>query len=167
MENAKRRLAKRLGDRELVHFLIVALLQVNDFALRRSGNLDHRETVGGGVRKRGQPVEEAGRRHSQADAGLLGEKTGDRRGIARILLMTEGQHADARGLRHAAEVGNRNARHAVDRGQAVELERVDDEVEAVVQFVLCIGRSRLFFFHRCVSHRRPPSFYSSRTFQSR
>ena len=37
------------------------------------------------------------------------------------------------GLRQAAEVGDRNAGHAVDRVDAVELQRVDDEMEAVGQ----------------------------------
>jgi hypothetical protein len=35
------------------------------------------------------------------------------------------------GLRHAAEVGDRNAGHAEDRVDVVELERIDDEMEAV------------------------------------
>ena len=37
------------------------------------------------------------------------------------------------GLREAAEVGDRDARHAVDRVDAVELQRIDDEMEAVGQ----------------------------------
>jgi hypothetical protein len=120
-------------------------MQVDDLALGRARDQDHREAVGGGVGKRGEAVQEAGRRDGEADAGLLGEKTGGRRRIARVLFVTEGEHADAGCLRHAAEVGDRNARHAVDRGEAVELERVDDEMKAVRQLLLgarCLGLGR-------------------------
>src|SRR6185312_16626562 len=103
VQYAERRLAQRLCDRELVHLLIIALLQVDDLALGGTRDQDHREAVGGGMRKRIQPVEEAGRRHREADARFLREEARDRRGIARILLMAEGKHADAGGLRHAAE----------------------------------------------------------------
>ncbi len=136
MQHAERRLAQRLGDRELVHLLVVALLQVDDLALGRARNQDHREAIGRGVRQRGQAVEKAGRRHGEADAGLLGEEARDRGGIAGVLLVTEGEDADARGLRHAAEIRDRNAGHAVDRFDAVELERVDDEMKAVGQLPL-------------------------------
>ena len=109
VQHAIGRLAQGLGDRELIHLLVIALLQVDDLALGRAGDQDHREAVGRRMRERGQTVEEAGRRHGQADAGLLGQKAGDRRGIAGILLVAERQHANARGLRHAAEIGDRNA----------------------------------------------------------
>jgi hypothetical protein len=48
-----------------------------------------------------------------------------------VLLVAEGDDAHAGGLREAAEIGDRDAGHAVDVGDAVELQRVDDEVEAV------------------------------------
>ena len=137
VQHAERRLAERLCDRELVHLFIVALLQVDDLALRRARDQDHREAVGGGVGERGQAVEKAGRRHCQADAGLLGQEACDRRRIAGVLLVTERDDADARGLRHAAEVGDRNARHAVDGVDAVELQRVDHEMKAVRQLLRC------------------------------
>ena len=101
MQHAIGRLAERLGDRELIHFLIVALLQVDDLALGRAGDQDHREAVGGGVRERREPIEEARRRHRDADARLLGEEAGDRRRIAGVLLVAEREHAQPRGLRHA------------------------------------------------------------------
>ena len=145
VQHAECRLAERLCDRELVHLFIVALLQVDDLALRRTGDQDHREAVGGGVRERGQAVEEAGRRHRQADAGFLGQVAGDRGRITGILLVAEREHADAFGLRHPAEIGDRNARHAVDRLDVVELERIDDEMKAVREFLL--GRRRLW--RRC------------------
>ena len=145
MEHAECRLAERPGDRQLVHLLVIALLQVDDLALGRAGDQDHRETVGGGVGERGQAVEEARRRHREADAGLLGQKARDRRRIAGVLLVTERDDADALGLRHAAEIGDRNARHAVDGVDAVELQRVDDEMKAVCQFLLvsrCLSLGR-------------------------
>ena len=140
MQHAERRLAQRLGDRELVHLLIVALLQVDDLALGRARDQDHRKAVGGGIGERRQAVEKAGRRHREADAGLPGQEAGDRRGVAGVLLVPERDHANALGLRHAAEIGDRNAGHAVDRGEAVELERIDDEMKAVRQLTLGFGR---------------------------
>ena len=159
MQDAECRLAERLGDGELVHLLVVALLQIDDLALGRAGDQDHRKAVGRGMRERGQAVEEAGRRDGEADAGLLGQKAGDRRGVAGVLLVAERKHADAFGLRHAAEVGDRNAGHAVDRLDAVELERIDDEVEAVRQFLLsgCICINAL----HCCRHFTPPSKFFS------
>ena len=139
MQHAERRLAQRLGDGELIHLLVVALLQVDDLALGGAGDQDHREAVGGGVGERGQAVEEARRRHREADARLLRQEARDRRGVAGILLVAEGEHAYARGLRHAAEVRDRDAGHAVDRLDAVELERIDDEVETVRQLLLSAG----------------------------
>ena len=143
MQHAERRLAQRLGDRELIHLLIVALLQIDDLALGGAGDQDHREAVGGGVGERGQAVEEAGRRDGEADAGLLGQETGDRRRVAGVLLVAERKHADAFGLRHAAEIGDRDARHAVDGVEAVELERIDDEVKAIREFLLGVARLAL------------------------
>jgi hypothetical protein len=131
MQHAERRLAERLGNRELIHLLIVALLQVDDLALGRAGDQDHREAVGGGVRERGQAVEKARCRDGETDAGFLGQEARDGGGISRVLLMAEGEHADTRGLRHTAKVGDRNARHAIDGGDVVELQRVDHEMKAV------------------------------------
>jgi hypothetical protein len=79
--------------------LVVALLQVDDLALARAADQDHREAVDGGVSERVQAVQEAGRGHGQADAGLLRQESRDRRGIAGVLLVAERQHAQAGGLR--------------------------------------------------------------------
>ena len=55
-------------------------------------------------------------------------------------------------LRHAAEIGDRDARHVIDRLDAVELERLDDEVKAVGQFALGFGgRAFRFGFDCCIS----------------
>ena len=151
MQHAERRLAERLGDGELVHLLVVALLQVDDLALGRARDQDHREAVGGGVGERGQAVEEARRRHREADAGLLGQEAGDRRRVAGVLLVAEREDADARGLRHAAEIRDRDAGHAVDRVEAVELERIDDEVKAVRQLPLGC-RLRALLCDCCFGH---------------
>ena len=83
------------------------------------------------LRERRQAVEEAGRRHRQADARLLRHEAGDRRGVAGVLLMAERDHAHARGLRLAREVGDRDAGQTEDRVDAVELEGIDDQVKAV------------------------------------
>ena len=63
--------------------------------------------------------------------------------MAGILLVPERDDAHACGLRHAAEVRDRNAGHAVDRIEAVKLERVDDEVKAIRQLPLRFGRTRI------------------------
>ena len=68
MQHAERRLAQRLGDGELVHLLVVALLQVDDLALGRAADQDHRKAVRRGVGERRQAVQEAGRRDREADA---------------------------------------------------------------------------------------------------
>ena len=157
VQHAERGLAQRLGDGELVHLLVVALLQVDDLALARAADQDHREAVRGRVGQRGQAVEEAGRRDGQADARLLGQEPGDRRRIAGVLLMPERDHAHARGLRHAAQIGDRDAGHAVDRLDAVQLQRVDDQVEAVRQGVGFGLADRLRFAARwrgCCGHER-------------
>ena len=107
--------------------------------------------------ERGQAVEEAGRRHREADAGLLGQEAGDGGGIAGILFMPEREDADALGLRHAAEIRDRNAGYAVDRVDAVELERLDDEVKAIRQLLRRrIGGFRRFRFYCCICHGSSP-----------
>ena len=154
MQHAEGRLAERLGNGELVHFFVVALLQIDDLALGRAADQDHRKAVGGGVGQRSQAVEKAGRRYREADAGLFGQEAGDRRRIAGVLLVAERDDADACRLRHTAEVRDRDAGHAVDRVDAVELERIDDEMKAVRQLSLRVfrGGGRRLGFHCCVSH---------------
>ena len=139
MEHAERSLAERLGDRELIHFFVVALLQVDDLTLGGAGDQDHRETVGGGVGQRGQAIEEARSRNGKADAGLLGQVSGDRGGVAGDLLVAERDDTNALALRHAAEVRNRNSRHGINRVDIVQLERVNDEMEAIRQFLLRVN----------------------------
>ena len=63
--------------------------------------------------------------------GLPREEAGGGGGVAGVLLVAERDHAHALGLRHAREVGDRDAGQAEDRVDAVQLQRVDDEVEAV------------------------------------
>ncbi|MGY4297090.1 hypothetical protein ACVWXN_005185 [Bradyrhizobium sp. i1.4.4] len=128
-----------------IHLFVVALLEVDDLALGGARDQDHRVAVGGGVRERGETVEEAGRRHREADAGLLGEVAGNARGVAGVLLVAEGDHANTFGLRHAAQIRDRDARHIIDGVDAVQLERVDDEMKAIRQFLLgarCFGLGR-------------------------
>ena len=158
MQHAEGRLAERLGDGQLVHLFIIALLQVDDLALGRAADQDHRKAVGRGIGQRRQTVEKAGSRHREADAGLFRQEAGDGCGVAGVLLMAERDDAHARGLRHAAQVGDRDAGHAVDRVDAVELERIDDEVKAIRQLLLRVGRicGFGFLFHCCVGHGRSP-----------
>jgi hypothetical protein len=158
MQNAICGLAEGLRDGKLVHLFVIALLKIDDLAFGRAGDEDRREAVGGGVSERGETIEEAGRRHGEADAGLLGQKTGDRRRIAGVLLVAKREDADARGLRHAAEVRDRDSGHAIDRVESIELERIDNEVKAVGQLALCVG-CRFgggLCLHCCVGHGNPP-----------
>ena len=136
VQHAEGGLAQRLGDGQLVHLLVVALLQVDDLALAGAADQDHREAIGGGVGQRGQAVEEAGGGHRQADAGLLRHEAGDGGGVAGVLLVAERNHAHAFGLRHAGEVGDRDAGQTEDRVDAVELQGIDDQVKAVGHVLL-------------------------------
>jgi hypothetical protein len=158
MQHAEGRLAERLGDRQLVHLFVVALLQVDDLALGRAADQDHRKAIGRGIGERRQAVEKAGSRHREAEAGFFRQKAGDGSRVAGVLLVPERDDADAFSLCHAAEVRDRDAGHAVNRIDAVELERIDDEVKAIRLLPLrfgCIGGVALLF-HCCVSHGRPP-----------
>src|SRR5579872_3742152 len=110
------------------------------------------------MRERGQAIEEAGGRDRQAYAGLFGEVAGDRGGIAGILLMAEGEHTKAFGLRHPSEIGDRNARHAVNRLDVVELERVDDEMKTVGELLLGLGCLRVETLYYCGHSASPWSF---------
>ncbi|MCY1225461.1 hypothetical protein D9M68_620890 [compost metagenome] len=83
------------------------------------------------MRQRRQPVQETGRRHGQANARLLREKAGNRCGVACVLLVTEADDAHAVGLRQTREIGDRNAGQAVDVFDAVQLERVDDQMKTI------------------------------------
>ncbi len=131
VQDAERGLGVRPGDGELVHLLVVALLQIDDLALARAADEDHREAVGGGVGERRQSVEKAGGGHREADARFLRHEAGDGRGIPGVLLMAEGDHAYACRLQLAREVGDRDAGQTEDRIDAVQLERLDDERETV------------------------------------
>jgi hypothetical protein len=119
---------------------------------------DHRKAVGRGIGERRQTVEKAGSRHRKADAGPFGQEAGDCGRVAGVLLVPERDDADAFSLCHTAEVRDRDAGHAVDRLDAVELERIDDEVKAIRQLPLCFGCicGFAFLFHCCVSHGRSP-----------
>ena len=139
MQHAEGRLAERLGDGKLVHLLVVALLKVDDLALGRAADHDHRKAVGRGIGERGQAVEEARSRHRQANAGLLRQEAGDRSRIACVLFVPERDDAHTCSLGEAPQIRDRNARHTVDRVDVVELERIDDKVKAVRQRVLCVG----------------------------
>ncbi len=156
VQHAERRLAQRLGDGELIHLLVVALLQVDHFTFRRARDQNHREAVGRGMRQSGETVEKARRRNGEADAGLFGQKARNGSGIAGILFVAERNDAKAGALRHAAQIRDRNARHIIDRLDAVELERLDDEVKAVGQFPLRRIRGFGLRLYRCVSHSTAP-----------
>ena len=71
--------------------------------------------------------------------GLLRQETGYRRGIAGMLFMPEGNDAHARGLSKSAEIGYRNAGNRIDVADAIELERIDDKMEAVRELRLGFG----------------------------
>ena len=124
-------LAVRTGDGKLVHLLIIAALQIDDLALGGTGNQDHRPAIRRGVRQRGQAIEEARRGNGHADARLLGQEARGGGGIAGVLLVTERQDAQSLGLCVAAEIRDRDAGNIVDRLDAVDLQRVDEQVETI------------------------------------
>ncbi len=140
VEHTKGRLAQRLGDGELVHFLVIALLQVDDLAFAGAGDQDHREAVGGGICQRGQAIEKARRRDGEADTGLAGDESGDGCRVAGVLFMTERNDAYAFRLRLAREVGDRNAGQAINGVEPVEFQGIDDQVKTIGRCCgLCIG----------------------------
>src|SRR3546814_4166914 len=78
-------------------------------------------------------------RHREADTRLLRQESGNRRRVAGALLVPEREDPQALALHETAKVGDRNAGHAIDRVDAVELQGVDDEVKAVGQRLRCAG----------------------------
>ena len=154
VQDAERGLGVRPGDGELVHLLIVTLLQVDDLALARAADQDHREAVGGGIGERRQAVEKAGGGHREADARLLRHEAGDGSGIPGVLLVAEGDHAQSGALQLAREVGDRDSRQAEDRIDAVELEGIDDELKAVDLFLCLAVDLAASGDFRCVFGRR-------------
>ena len=130
------RLGKGPGGGELVHLLVIALLEIDDRAVARPADQDHRETVGRGVGQRDQPVEEAGGRDRHADARLLRQIPGDRRRVPGRLLVAEAEVADALVLRQPQQIGDRDAGHPKDRVDPVQLQRLHHQVKAVGHLAL-------------------------------
>ncbi|MGY4652727.1 hypothetical protein ACVWWN_006523 [Mycobacterium sp. URHB0021] len=107
--------------------------------LAGTGDLHHRKAVRGGIRQRHKPVEEAGRRHRQTDAGLLGEEPGRGRGVAGVAFVPETDVADAGRLRQAGQVGDRNPHDPVDGVHVVQLERVHNQMDPIGECALLLG----------------------------
>ena len=110
MQDTERRFAQRLGNRQLVHFFVIALLQVDDLALAGAADQNHRKAIGGGIGQGGQTVQKTRRGDGQADARLLRQKPSGGGGVAGVLFVAEGDHPHPGGLRHARQVGNRDTR---------------------------------------------------------
>src|ERR1700682_1905080 len=126
--------------------------------LAGAGDLDHGEAVRGGVGKRHQPVEEPRSGHCQADARLLCEEPRRRRRVAGVALVTEADVADARCLGDASQVGDRNADDPVDDVHVVELERVDDQMDAIGESTRIAGCACLRVLHGSDGHGEDPSW---------
>jgi hypothetical protein len=107
------------------------LLEVDDGPVARAADLDHGEAIGGGVGQRHHAVEEAGSGDGEANAWFLGQVAGDRRGVAGELLVPEADKADAFGLRQPRQVGYRDAGHAIDGVETVELQGIDHQMKSV------------------------------------
>ena len=121
-------LDERFRGCQLVELLVVAALEVDDVALAGPRDLHHRKAVRGRVGQRDEAVEEARRGHRQADARLLRQEPGSRRRMPGVALVPEADIADARRLRDAGHVGDRDADQTVDGLNVIELERFDDQV---------------------------------------
>ena len=156
MQDAERRFAQRLGNRQLVHLFVIALLQIDDLALAGAADQNHRKAIGRGVGQGGQAVQKARRRDGKADARLLRQKPGGRGRVACKLLVAEGDHPHSGGLCHARQVGDRDTREPEDGVDAVEFERVDDQMEAIG--LRGQGLYRLGFTGCCCCH----GLYSAR-----
>src|ERR1700753_2454523 len=62
-----------LGRIHLVELFIITLLQIDDRAVARSADQDHRKAVGGRISECHHSVEKSGRRDGEANARLLGQ----------------------------------------------------------------------------------------------
>jgi hypothetical protein len=133
-------LGQRFGRRKLVEFLVVALLEVDDVPLAGPGDLNHRKAIRGGVGERDEPVEKARRGDRQADTRLLRQEPRCRRRVTGVALVTETDVADARRLRDARNVGDRDADHAVDGPDIIEFEGIDNQMVSVGQINCRVGR---------------------------
>ena len=131
MQHPKGRFAQRLGNRQLVHLFVIALLQIDNLALAGAADQNHRKAIGGGIGQRRQAIQKARGRHSKANTRLLRQKARRRRGIARMLLVAERNHPHTLRLRHARQIGDRDARQAKDGVNAIELERINNQMETV------------------------------------
>ena len=125
------------GGGELIHLLVIALLEIDDRPVARPADHDHRKAVGRGVGQGDHPVQEAGGRDRHADARLLGQVPGDRGRVPGRLLMPEAEIADAFILRQAQQIGDRDAGHAKDRVDPVQLQRLHHQVKAVGHIRRC------------------------------
>ena len=125
------RLGKGPGGGELIHLLVIALLQIDDRAVARPADEDHRETVGRGVGQRDEAVHEAGGRNGHADPRLLRQIPGDRRRVPGRLLVPKTDVPNPLVLRQPQEIGDRDAGHPIDRIDPVQLQRLHHQVKAV------------------------------------
>ncbi len=116
---------------QLVHLLVVALLQIDDLPLAGSANQDHRKAVGRGIGERRQAVQKAGRGHGQANARLFGHEASDGCRVTRMLFMAKADEAHPFGLREAREVGDGNTHQAENRVEVVQFQRVDDQMKSI------------------------------------
>ena len=135
MQHAKGGLAQWLRNGELIHFFVVALLQIDDLALAGATDKDHRKAIGGGVGQGREPIEKPGRGYCQADARLLGKETGDGRRIAGVLFVAKCDHAHALSLRHAGQIRDRNAGQPINCIDPVKFQRIDDQMKPVSCFL--------------------------------
>ena len=104
--------------------------------LAGSRDLHHRKAIRRRIGQRNEPVEEARRRHGQADAWRLRQESGRGRRVPGIAFVPETDVADAFCLRDAGHVGDRDADYPVDGSDVIEFERLDDQVVSVGQLGL-------------------------------
>src|SRR3546814_1518652 len=97
--------------------------------------------------QRGQAVEEARRRHREADTRLLRQESGNRRRVAGALLVPEREDPQALALHETAKVGDRNAGHAIDR---VRSEEHTSELQSLMRIsyaVFCLKKKKIGIKH--------------------
>ncbi len=116
---------------QLIHLLVIALLEIDDRPVARPADHDHREAIGRGVRQGDQPVQETGGGDRHANARLLRQIPGDRGRVPSRLLVAEAEVADPFRLRQAQQIGDRDAGHPIDRVDPVQLEGLHHQVKAV------------------------------------
>jgi len=120
---------ERLGGFDLVEFLEVAAADVSLVA--GTGDQDGGPGVDGAIREASETVDAAGAGYGEENAGARGEVAVGGGGVARRLLIVEGDESDAEGDSAVCKRRHRNSHHAEHMAHAEADQRLGGENVAV------------------------------------